>query len=107
MKMIIISYINILAMLIKFVPLHSMKTKETKTLSVFSLELQKINRLTCGPMTFIDFSGDGVDVDVSLYPLARGGVSLPQVGVSSLLVPWVDSSIFVGLWPYGQHGRHC
>ena len=62
MKMIIISYINILAMLVPVFPAHSMMTKETKTLSVFSLEHQKINKLTCGPMTFIDFSGDDVDV---------------------------------------------
>ena len=40
-------------------------------------------------------------------PGARGGVSPPQVGMSAFTIAMGRLINIVGLWPYGQHGKHC
>jgi hypothetical protein len=61
--------INFAFLLLRFEhvePDFSIKIQKIKTHSVFPLNLQKINKFTCGPMTIIDFSAEDLDVPVDV-----------------------------------------
>ena len=86
---------NFVFLLLRFAhvePDFSIKIQNTKTHSVFPLNLQKINKFTCGPMTMIDFSTEDLDVPLDVCFVIYIGVKLIFLTLIPTLI--LDKEIF-------------